>query len=228
MIGHLRSSQARGQSHLLTPCFPILPSFLRPVIVLLIAITSASVPATAHAQAPPVADAWHHLAVLQPGTRVHISSDKKGKTCFFASVDDATLVCSRRPASGTHYTFARSEVRTVTLTRYTVSTLAGMGIGAGGRVRHRRCRRSGRVAQNQLLPGLLRPGPRCDHGPRWRDRFYRRRRNRRSLRFSSWPHPLSKARPLKIQRTSRMRRGLQKIRAICPTVACPILRIQFS
>ncbi len=131
MIGHLRSSQARGQSHLLTPCFPILPSFLRPVIVLLIAITSASVPATAHAQAPPLADAWHHLAVLQPGTRVHISSDKKGKTCFFASVDDATLLCSRRPASGTHYTFPRSEVRTVKLTRYTVSTITGMGIGAG-------------------------------------------------------------------------------------------------
>ncbi|MGD0368306.1 MAG: hypothetical protein ABSA94_12695 [Acidobacteriaceae bacterium] len=113
------------------PGLPVLRLALRLVIALSLATIAGSVPTTAHAQAPALADTWHHLAILLPGTRVHISSDKKGRTCFFASVDAATLVCSRRPSSGTHYTFARSEVRTVKLTRYTLSTLAGMGIGAG-------------------------------------------------------------------------------------------------
>jgi len=127
---------------------------------------------------------------LQPGTRVHISSDKKGRTCFFASVDDATLVCSRRPASGTHYTFPRSEVRTVKLTRYTVSTLAGMGIGAGAGLGIGAALGPAVAPKTNSFLDFSGLGREVILGPRWRDRFYRRRRNRRSLRFSLWPHPL--------------------------------------
>lgn len=113
------------------PGFPFLPNLLQLVIVLSIAIAASSITATARAQAPALADTWHHLSALQPGTHVHISSDKKSRTCFFESVDDATLICSRRHSAGTRYTFARSEVRTVKLTRYTLSTVAGLGIGVG-------------------------------------------------------------------------------------------------
>ncbi len=107
--------------------FPILPRFV-PLIVLALVIVRASSVA-AHAQTP--ADTWHHLAALQPGTHIHISSDKKSRTCFFESADDQNLACSRRRSSGEKFTFARAEVRTVKLTRYTLSTIAGMGIGAG-------------------------------------------------------------------------------------------------
>jgi hypothetical protein len=103
--------------------FPVLPCFFPLAIVALFTASSGS----AHAQA----DTWHHLAALQPGTHIHIASDKKNRTCFFASADDATLVCSRKHSGGTQYTFARAEVRTVKLTRYTLSTIAGIGIGAG-------------------------------------------------------------------------------------------------
>ena len=109
--------------------FPIL-SRLSPIILVALFAASSGV---AHAQAPASiqADTWRHLSALHPGTHIHISSDKKSRTCFFASADDATLVCSRKHSGGTQYTFARAEVRTVKLTRYTLSTVAGLGIGVG-------------------------------------------------------------------------------------------------
>jgi hypothetical protein len=108
---------------------PVLPHSLRFLLVVFALFTAGCL--RTQAQSPAITDTWHHLSALQPGTRLHISSDKKSRTCFFASADDASLVCSRGRSSGTQYNFARSEVRTVKLTRYTVSTLAGMGIGAG-------------------------------------------------------------------------------------------------
>ena len=116
---------SRGWSDLRIPAFPLLPRFSPILIVALFALTANS--GSAHAQADP----WHHLSALQPGTHIHISSDKKSRTCFFASADDATLVCSGKHSGGPQYTFARAEVRTVKLTRYTLSTIAGIGIGAG-------------------------------------------------------------------------------------------------
>jgi hypothetical protein len=113
------------------PGFPILPNYLRLVIVLSTAIAAIGVAPTVRAQAPALADSWHQLSALQPGTRLHVSSDNKSRTCFFTSVNDATLICSRRHGASTSYIFARSEVRTVKLTRYTLSTVAGLGIGAG-------------------------------------------------------------------------------------------------
>jgi hypothetical protein len=86
--------------------------------------------AICHAQAS-LGNSWPHLSALPGGTRIHVSSDKKSHTCYFQSADDASLVCSGKHGGGKSYSFPRSEVRSVKLTRYTVSTLAGMGIGAG-------------------------------------------------------------------------------------------------
>ena len=106
-----------------------------PHLVILVSLAAASgnftPPARAQAPAPGMTDTWHHLAALQPGTHIHISSDKKSRTCFFTSADDQNLVCSRRRSARAEFTFPRAQVRSVKLTRYGVSTLAGMGIGAG-------------------------------------------------------------------------------------------------
>jgi hypothetical protein len=118
---------SRGWSDLRISAFPFLPRFFPIITVALVTLATSS--GAAHAQAS--ADKWHRLAALQPGTHIHISSDKKSRTCFFASADDATLVCSRKNSGGTQYSFARADVRTVKLTRYSLSTIAGIGIGAG-------------------------------------------------------------------------------------------------
>ena len=71
-----------------------------------------------------------HLSALPAGTHIHIAADQMRKTCFLASVDDVKLVCTKRKnLSGTNYTFARTEIRSVKLVRYRRSTLAGLGIG---------------------------------------------------------------------------------------------------
>jgi hypothetical protein len=80
---------------------------------------------------PSLGDSWHGLSALPAGAHMHVSSDRKSHTCYFQSADDAGLVCTGRHSGGASYTFPRSEVRSVKLTRYTVSTLVGMGIGAG-------------------------------------------------------------------------------------------------
>ncbi len=111
--------------------FPILPRFFPVIIVALVAVQAGSVVVRAQAPPPRMTDTWHHLAALSPGTHIHISSDKKSRTCFFESANDQNLICSQKHSGGTQYTFPRTEVRTVKLTRYGLSTLAGMGIGAG-------------------------------------------------------------------------------------------------
>lgn len=71
---------------------------------------------------------WERLKHLPAHTRVHVSGDKQSKTCAIDLVDDATLQCSK---GNSQYSFARAEVKSVKLTRYTRSTLVGMGIGLG-------------------------------------------------------------------------------------------------
>lgn len=87
----------------------------------------------ASAQAPAAGANWEHLKALPAGTRVHVSGDKMSRTCTIVSVDDEQLTCSkgRVVASTAHYSFPRPEVKSVKLTRYAVSTLAGIGIGGG-------------------------------------------------------------------------------------------------
>lgn len=99
------------------------------LMVMLVCGTTVSL----HAQAAPVADTWGHLKALPVHTRMHISADSKSRTCSLVSVDDQQLVCSAsHDGSGKkQYLFGRSEIKSVKLTRYAVSTLAGAGIGGG-------------------------------------------------------------------------------------------------
>ena len=80
------------------------------------------------AQTSPAGGSWDRLKHLPAHTRVHVSGDKQSKTCAIDLVDDATLQCSK---GNSQYSFARAEVKSVKLTRYTRSTLVGMGIGLG-------------------------------------------------------------------------------------------------
>lgn len=89
--------------------------------IALVAFSLASV-APAIAQAPAGSN-WDHLKAITAGTKLHVTADKGGRTCKLVSVDDASLLCGK-------HTFARSEVKTVKLTRYAVSYLGGAGIGA--------------------------------------------------------------------------------------------------
>ncbi len=77
--------------------------------------------------AAPADDGWNRVRQLAPGTRIHVSADTSGATCKLRSADDSNLSCD-----GAHgKVFPRSAVRSVKLTRYAVSTAAGLGIGAG-------------------------------------------------------------------------------------------------
>jgi hypothetical protein len=88
-----------------------------------------------HAQSSPAALAgsnWQRVQALPPHTLVHVSSDKMSRLCVIDSVDEAALQCSaKRVVAASHYTFPRTEVKSVKLTRYVGSTAGGIGIGAG-------------------------------------------------------------------------------------------------
>ena len=74
---------------------------------------------------------WDRLKALPAGTRMHVSGDRMTRTCTLDHVTDDELVCSKgRVVNSAHYTFSRQEVSSVKLTRYGVSTAAGLGIGA--------------------------------------------------------------------------------------------------
>lgn len=94
------------------------------LVVLLLCGASASLAA----QAPSLDAGWDRVRHLPAGTRVHVAGDKQSKTCALDLVDDATLRCSK---GNSQYSFVRAEVKSVKLTRYTRSTLVGMGIGLG-------------------------------------------------------------------------------------------------
>lgn len=75
---------------------------------------------------------WDHLKALPSGTRMHVHGDRMARTCTLDRVTDDELVCSKgRLVDTARYTFPRGEVAEVKLTRYTLSTLGGLGIGAG-------------------------------------------------------------------------------------------------
>jgi hypothetical protein len=101
-------------------------------VIVCAAVLSNNLAASAFAKAPAEGSNWSHLAALPGGTQIHITGNKKNKTCFFVSVDDRQLICSKgRSRSSAAYTFLRDEVNSVKLTRHAVSTVAGLGIGAG-------------------------------------------------------------------------------------------------
>lgn len=91
-------------------------------------VTASPAPSPSHA----IADSWHNLSVIAPHTHIHVAADHGGSTCYFIAVDDQNLTCGHRDSSekGRHV-FPRADVKSVKLTRYGVSTLGGLGIGAG-------------------------------------------------------------------------------------------------
>jgi hypothetical protein len=75
-------------------------------------------------------DSWSHLQALQEHWRMHVAADSHGRTCNFVSADATSLTCSSSASGqGKRWVFQRADVRSVKLTRRTVSTLAGLGIG---------------------------------------------------------------------------------------------------
>jgi hypothetical protein len=94
------------------------------LFVLLLCGASASLAA----QGSSTGASWDRLKHLPPQTRVHVAADNQSKVCAIDLVDDATLQCSK---GHSQYSFARAEVKSVKLTRYTRSTLVGLGIGLG-------------------------------------------------------------------------------------------------
>ena len=75
---------------------------------------------------------WDRLRRVPAGTRVHVATDNRSKTCSVDLIDEATLRCSK---GASQYSFLRADVKSVKLTRYGRSTLVGtvigLGVGAG-------------------------------------------------------------------------------------------------
>jgi hypothetical protein len=83
------------------------------------------------AQATPAGANWQRVQQLPLHTHVHVASDKMSRVCEVDSVDAETLRCSAgRMVNTAHYTFARSEIKSIKVTRYIGSTIGGAAIGA--------------------------------------------------------------------------------------------------
>jgi hypothetical protein len=102
------------------------------VTVLLLCGALSAPRALAAKSAPDLGDTWHNLAALPPHSEMHVSADNEGRTCYLIAVDEQSLTCGRKDGStkGQHV-YPRPSVKSVKLTRYGISTLAGAGIGAG-------------------------------------------------------------------------------------------------
>ena len=99
----------------------------RPVfsaLLQLVAFVVLSCAIACSAQSSAAGSNWDHLKALPVHTRLHVSADHMGHTCYLLSVDDTALVCGR-------YTFPRAEVKDVKLTRYGLSYGVGAAVGAG-------------------------------------------------------------------------------------------------
>ena len=96
--------------------------------IMLLAVFLCGASVSLAAQAHSSGCDWNRLKSLPVHTKVHVAGDKQSKVCLIDSVDDATLQCSK---GHSQYSFARAEVKSVKLARYTRSTLVGLGIGLG-------------------------------------------------------------------------------------------------
>lgn len=103
---------------------------------LVLCATSAS---AASAKSAPSAD-WHSVQALPAQTRVRIVSDTKIQTCFLDSVSNDRIACSSKPShSGSHYEFAREQVKNIRLTGHfstaaaivTAAAFTGAGAAIG-------------------------------------------------------------------------------------------------
>jgi hypothetical protein len=75
---------------------------------------------------------WQRVQQLPLHTQIHVKADNKGRICSIDSVDDGHLSCSTGGVVKTrHYTYQRSEIKSIKLPHYVRSTLLGTTIGAG-------------------------------------------------------------------------------------------------
>jgi hypothetical protein len=75
---------------------------------------------------------WQRVQQLPPHTKVHIKADSKSRVCTIDNVDEDKLTCTAsRVVQSSRYTFQRSEIKSIKVTRYALSTVVGAGIGAG-------------------------------------------------------------------------------------------------
>jgi hypothetical protein len=84
--------------------------------------------AMAQTAPPPSGSSWARVQALPAGTPVHMSTAHSGGLCHIRSVDAETLTC----AHGSKDTvIPRAEIKSITLTRRTASTLGMAGVGVG-------------------------------------------------------------------------------------------------
>jgi hypothetical protein len=102
------------------------------ILTLLLCGMSHILHAQTAAPTPTVADTWDHLNAIPAHAHLHVSSDVGSTTCYFIAADDTTFTCGHQDGGAQgRRTFQRATVKSVKLTRYGVSTLAGAGIGGG-------------------------------------------------------------------------------------------------
>jgi hypothetical protein len=102
------------------------------VAVLLLCGALCALRAAAAASTPDLGDTWRNLTALPPHTEMHVSADNEGRTCYLITADEQSLTCGRKDGSAkSQHMYPRPTVKSVKLTRYGISTLAGAGIGAG-------------------------------------------------------------------------------------------------
>ena len=105
---------------------------MRKLLLPLLALSVLAASGRPAASQSTTAPGWSALNAVRPGVHIHVSADNGGKTCYMIAVDDDSLTCGRKDGSlNGRRIFPRSEVKSVKLTRYGVSTLGGLGIGLG-------------------------------------------------------------------------------------------------
>ena len=76
---------------------------------------------------------WSGVQALPIDTSMHINATHQHLLCQLKTVDADSISCTRNRGFGAKvYTFQREQIQSIKLARRTLSTLAGVGIGAGG------------------------------------------------------------------------------------------------
>ncbi len=92
-----------------------------------------ALPPRAHAADRTQDSAWSGVQALPVDTSMHINATHQHMLCQLKSVDAESISCTRNRGFGAKvYTFQREQIRSIKLSRRMLSTLSGIGVGAGG------------------------------------------------------------------------------------------------
>ncbi len=76
---------------------------------------------------------WSGVQALPADTPIHINATHQHLLCQLKTADADSISCTRNRGFGAKvYTFQREQIQSIKLSRRTLSTLSGVGIGAGG------------------------------------------------------------------------------------------------